>query len=137
MRVLLSLLVACYDVKTVVNVPTDGAVSFMSLYSAYSIVKLAVFRLAEWLGHEHGDHGALTHAAHSGLVRTDMAASLMPKLDLDDMLALPAYKLPWLMRERREWLAGRDVYCHWDLDALIARRQEIVDGNKFKVGLVA
>ncbi|GJE98160.1 SDR family oxidoreductase [Phanerochaete sordida] len=139
-RAFLPLLVACGGAKTVVNVTTAGAVGFLPRYSAYSISKLAMLRLAEWLGHEYGDAGVLAHAVHPGMVMTDMAATLPPEFVgapiWDDVPALPAHTLLWLVRERREWLAGRYVDCRWDVEALLARRQEVVDGDKLKVNLV-
>jgi len=42
----------------------------------------------------------------------------------------------WLIGEHREWLGGRYVSCQWDIDELLARRREIVDGDKLKVKLI-
>ena len=39
---------------------------------------------------------------------------------------LSAHNLLWLAKERRDWLAGRLVGCHWDVDALLAKKQEII-----------
>ena len=39
-------------------------------------------------------------------------------------------------RERREWLSGRYVDCRWDVEALLAKKQEILDGDKLKVNLI-
>ena len=55
-----------------------------------------------------------------------------------DTLELSAHTLLWLIKERRDWLAGRYVDSQWDVEKLLARKQEIVDGDKLKlkVGLV-
>jgi len=42
----------------------------------------------------------------------------------------------WLIGERREWLGRQYVSCQWDVDELLAKRQEIVDGDKLKVKLI-
>ena len=55
---------------------------------------------------------------------------------LIDTPELPAHHLLWLVKERRDWLAGRFVDCRWDVEALIAKKQDIVDGDKLKVRMV-
>ena len=42
----------------------------------------------------------------------------------------------FLTQERREWLAGRYISCTSDMEELIAKEAEIVEGNKLKVGLM-
>ena len=49
---------------------------------------------------------------------------------------LPADTLVFLTKEKRDWLAGRYINCTWDMPELIAKRDEIVEGNKLKVSLV-
>lgn len=55
---------------------------------------------------------------------------------LVDTPEVAAHTILWLVNERREWLAGRYVSCQWDVEALLAKRQEIIDGDKLKVKLV-
>ena len=52
---------------------------------------------------------------------------------LIDTLELSAHNLLRLAKERRDWLAGRCVICRWDVETLLARKQEILDGDKLKV----
>jgi len=52
------------------------------------------------------------------------------------MLEIASHTIVWLIGERREWLGGRYVSCQWDVDELLAKRQEIVDGDKLKVKLI-
>ena len=47
-----------------------------------------------------------------------------------------AHTLTWLVRERREWLAGRYFSCQWDVDDLLAKKQEIIDGNKLRIRMI-
>lgn len=42
----------------------------------------------------------------------------------------------FLTQKRREWLAGRYLSCTWDMEELLAREDEIIQGDKLKVRLV-
>ena len=55
---------------------------------------------------------------------------------LVDTPGVAAHTVLWLTKERREWLAGRYISCQWDVEALLASKQEIVDGDKLKVRLI-
>jgi hypothetical protein len=41
-----------------------------------------------------------------------------------------------LTSEKREWLAGRYINSTWDSPQLMAKKDEIVSGDKLKVRLV-
>ena len=49
---------------------------------------------------------------------------------------LSADSIVYLTSEKRDWLGGRYVNCTWDLPELMAKKDEIVDGDKLKVRLV-
>ena len=55
---------------------------------------------------------------------------------LIDAPELAAHTIVWLINERRDWLAGRYFSSNWDVEAVLARKQEIVDGDKLKVRMV-
>ena len=42
----------------------------------------------------------------------------------------------WLIKERRMWLSGRYLSSNWDVDELIAKKDEIVDNDKLKMRMV-
>lgn len=44
--------------------------------------------------------------------------------------------LVWLTRERRDWLSGRFVISTWDMDELLAKKDEIVREDKLKFRMV-
>jgi hypothetical protein len=44
--------------------------------------------------------------------------------------------IAFLTREKRDWLQGRYINCTWDMEELIAMKNEIVKGDKLKVKLV-
>lgn len=52
---------------------------------------------------------------------------------LTDTPALAGDTIAFLTQGRREWLAGRYVSCQWDMEELMARETEIVEGNKLKM----
>lgn len=49
---------------------------------------------------------------------------------------LSADSLVYLTSEKRDWLAGRYINATWDLPELMAKKDEIVKGDKLKVKLV-
>ena len=87
---------------------------------------------------EYGDAGVLAFAVHPGAVATDMASKAPAEMRhiLVDTPEVAAHAVTWLVRERREWLAGRYFVCQWDVDELEAKKEEIVDGDKLKVRMV-
>lgn len=44
--------------------------------------------------------------------------------------------IAWLVSEIRDWLDGRYVSYTWDMEELLSRRDEIVEGDKLKVKMV-
>jgi len=49
---------------------------------------------------------------------------------------LAADSIVFLVRERREWLAGRYINVTWDMEELMAMKDEIVKADKLKMKLV-
>lgn len=49
---------------------------------------------------------------------------------------LSADSLVYLTSEKRDWLAGRYINVTWDLPELMAKKDEIVSGDKLKVRMV-
>ena len=48
---------------------------------------------------------------------------------LTETTELPGHTIVWLTQERREWLAGRYIDCTWDVEELLAKKDEIVRDN--------
>ena len=42
----------------------------------------------------------------------------------------------WLTKGQRAWLNGRYVSATWDVDELLAKKDEIVKGDKLKLRMV-
>ena len=53
-----------------------------------------------------------------------------------DTAELSADTIVYLVREKRDWLAGRYINCTWDMPELMSKEEEIVKGDKLKVKLV-
>jgi hypothetical protein len=52
-----------------------------------------------------------------------------------DEPALPADTITWLGNENRLWLGGRFVSVAWDMEELVAKKDEIVKGDLLKFRL--
>ena len=53
-----------------------------------------------------------------------------------DTVELAAHTTVWLTKDRREWLSGRFVSCTWDMEELLEKKEEIIQGDKLKAKLV-
>ncbi|KZT69455.1 putative oxidoreductase [Daedalea quercina L-15889] len=137
-RAFLPLLIESGGDKIIVNMTSVAAHFPNGLSAGYKMNKLAVLRFTELIMAEYGDKGVLAFAVQPGAIPTDMGNKLPEglKFFLVDKVEIAAHGITWLVRERREWLAGRYFSCLWDVDELEAKRQEIVEGDKLKVRMV-
>jgi NAD(P)-dependent dehydrogenase (short-subunit alcohol dehydrogenase family) len=125
--------------KTVVFLGSVGALGVMCS-GAYSIAKLAVWRLCQFLLLQYGEQGVNALYYHPGGVATELAQGLPEgyKALLVDTPELAGDTMVWLTRERREWLNGRFVNANWDMGELEGMKGRIVEGDllrlKFDVG---
>ena len=55
---------------------------------------------------------------------------------LQDTVELGADTMVFLTQEKRDWLAGRYVSVAWDMPEFLAKKDEIIKGDKLKVRLV-
>lgn len=49
---------------------------------------------------------------------------------------MAADTIVYLTQKKREWLAGRYVSCNWDMPEFLAKKDDIVKGDKLKVRMV-
>ena len=125
--------------KTMININSIGAHLVRPGASAYQTSKLAILRLAEYLVVEYGAQGLLPIAVQPGAVATEMILSALPEKyhwNLTHTPELAADTIVWLTQERKDWLAGRYLSASWDMPEVMARKDEIVQGDKLKVKLV-
>ncbi|KAF5360098.1 hypothetical protein D9757_013643 [Collybiopsis confluens] len=138
-RAALPLLISSSDgLKTILNLSTVAAHTFAAGLSAYQTSKLAILRLSEIIQMEYADKGIICYALHPGSIATDMADQLPEELHfiLVDTLEIAAHSIVFYTKERREWLGGRYISAQWDVDEFLAKKDEIVAGDKLKVRMV-
>ncbi|KAI1400580.1 hypothetical protein F4819DRAFT_461171 [Hypoxylon fuscum] len=127
------------SLRTMVNISSVAAHNLRPYASAYGTSKLAVLKLTEFLMVEAGEKGFLAYSVHPGAVLTELAKKGMRSTTLmgvSDNNELASDTVAWLTSERREWLAGRYISATWDMNELLARKSEIVKGDKLKIRLV-
>ncbi|EFX04156.1 short chain dehydrogenase reductase [Grosmannia clavigera kw1407] len=124
--------------KTVINLCSIAAHLVAPGASAYQTSKLALLRFTEFLDQDHGADGVLTYALHPGGVLTDMGRRL-PKERQPAMTETPklaADVIVFLTERRREWLAARYVSATWDVEELLSKEKEVVEGGKLQVRMI-
>jgi len=127
--------------KTIISTSSVGAHLVSPSLSAYQPSKLAVLRFMQFVSEEYKDKGVLAFSIHPGNIPTDMVGGTdgVPenlKAVFVDTAELSADTIVYLVREKRDWLAGRYINCTWDMPELMAQKVEIVKGDKLKVRLV-
>jgi len=89
----------------------------------------------------HRKNGVNAFALHPGAVNTPMAKGLPPGKGWDkhliDDVELAGGFITWLVQEKRDWLSGRYVDSHWDVEELEKRKEKIVSEDllKFRLAL--
>ncbi|KAH8768979.1 hypothetical protein F5883DRAFT_553274 [Diaporthe sp. PMI_573] len=121
---------------TMINLASSGALSIRPGGASYRSSKLAVLRWTESLQVEYDDQGLLTFCVNPGAIKTKLSEGNLPDSMRDRFphrADMPGDTIAWLAAERREWLGGRYVSCHWDMEELMGKRDEIVEGDKLKL----
>ncbi|KAG5758514.1 hypothetical protein H9Q72_013348 [Fusarium xylarioides] len=111
-----------------VNVSSSGALSVRSGSGSYRSSKLAVLRWTESLQVEYGEQGLLALCVNPGAIKTKITegAPEAVRNALPHRPDIAGDTIAWLASERRGWLGGRYVSCPWDMEELIAKKDEIV-----------
>ncbi|KAK6611189.1 short chain dehydrogenase reductase [Botrytis cinerea] len=124
--------------KTIININSIGAHLCRAGASAYQTGKLAICRLTEFTSVEYGGQGVVAIAVHPGAVDTELIKALPAQYhtNLVDAPELAADTIVWLTREKQGWLNGRYISANWDMEEIMSRKDEIVEGNKLRVRLV-
>lgn len=118
---------------TIINITSGAAViDFVPGLSGYAASKLAAFKMFSYLAYEQRSGVRVFHL-HPGVVATAMAAE--GKSICDDTAELAADFAVWLNAPDADFLQNRFLYANWDVEELVARKQEIVDGNLLTVGI--
>lgn len=124
--------------KIIVNLSSIAVHLLSPGGSAYQTSKLAVQRFTEFLDADHGPDGVLTFAIHPGGVLTDMGKRLPVERHaaLTETPKLCADTIVFLTETRRDWLAARYLSATWDVEELLSKEKEIVEGDKLKVRMI-
>ncbi|KAK5691475.1 hypothetical protein LTR97_011468 [Elasticomyces elasticus] len=110
---------------------------------AYNLSKIGNNRMVQHIHNDHKKEGVQAFAVHPGAVLTPQTENHhTTQLGTDwtnlltDDVALCGGFLTWLTKEKREWLSGRYLSVNWDVDELIAKKDEIVEGDKLVMKMV-
>lgn len=120
---------------SMINVSSSGALSVRKGSASYRTSKLAVLRWTEAMNLEHGEDGLLAFCVNPGAIKTQMTINEPEELRnrLPHKPEIEGDTIAWLAAERKEWLGGRYISCPWDMEELLARRDEILTEDKLKV----
>ncbi|KAF2717434.1 putative oxidoreductase [Polychaeton citri CBS 116435] len=121
--------------KTLINASSIGALTTRGGGGSYRTTKLGILRFTEFLSNDYAAQGLAAYCVHPGAVATELGLGLPQEMQavLIDKPALPGDAIVWLAHDRKEWLGGRYVSCTWDMPELVAKREEIVKGDKLKM----
>ncbi|KAL3468538.1 hypothetical protein BJX64DRAFT_282703 [Aspergillus heterothallicus] len=135
----------------VVEVNSNAAhVNFAPGFAAYSISKWAVYRFWDSLGFECGfaaEQGegkgkgkgkVRVYHIQPGVVNTDMnrEAGGVKAMGFEDHVSLPAGFSLWLASPQAKFLDGKFLWANWDVDELVAMKEEIEKKGLFDLQLV-
>ncbi|KEY73165.1 hypothetical protein S7711_04131 [Stachybotrys chartarum IBT 7711] len=123
---------------TMINVSSSGALTARPGSGSYRSSKLAILRWTESLQLEYADEGLLTFCVNPGAIKTKITENTPEKIRnaLPDHPEMAGDTIAWLAAERREWLGGRYVSCPWDMEELLQKKDEIIQKDKLKMGMV-
>jgi NAD(P)-dependent dehydrogenase (short-subunit alcohol dehydrogenase family) len=125
--------------KTIIDISSLAAHLYLPRISAYSITKLA---FTQWMAHLHeelGNKGVRIHSLHPGGPLTEAVRAFgmtEDMMDWDDV-QLSGQFVIWLASDEAGFLGGRFVWANWDVEELVARKQEFeADKDLLKIGLI-
>ncbi|KAK4901424.1 hypothetical protein LTR49_027278 [Elasticomyces elasticus] len=100
--------------------------------SGYGISKLGQVRLAAYAALENSN--VHTTAMHPGIIATDLAGADFLPYALDTPLLAGAFSV-WLTSPAAAFLSGRFVWANWDVEEMVARKEEILANNLLTIQL--
>ncbi|KAJ9609733.1 hypothetical protein H2200_006061 [Cladophialophora chaetospira] len=123
----------------IINISTGAAhisPPILSTFSAYASSKLAALHVFSFLHAEHTDTLSVFNL-QPGEIPTAMAKKGHRDMAKDDV-RLPAHWCVWLAAKAESdaaFLKGRLVWANWDLEELLARREEVENGDLLNIEL--
>ncbi|KIX92330.1 uncharacterized protein Z520_11938 [Fonsecaea multimorphosa CBS 102226] len=109
--------------------------------TGYTVSKFAQIRLVEYLHEQYSGEGLVSLALHPGAVMTRMASGNTPEEFLPymtDEVDLCGAVCVFLSKQIRHlnWLSGRLISATWDMDELIAKKDQIEQRDLLKFALL-
>ncbi len=117
---------------TIVTITSGAAVSVFPTLSAYSMSKLAVTHMQQFVAAEYPSVTAVS--VHPGICKTDMVTPEFVPF-ANDPPELVGGMAVWFTTDAARFLSGRYLDTHWSVDELVARQDEIVGEGKLLTGL--
>ncbi|KAJ5669226.1 oxidoreductase [Penicillium macrosclerotiorum] len=110
-------------------------VNFGPGWTAYSVAKLAVFRLWDSLAFANPDLSVFH--VQPGIVDTAMnkEAGGIDAIGWEDDVSLPASFHVWLASPEARFLKGKFLWANWDVDELKAQAKEVEASTRLTIGL--
>jgi NAD(P)-dependent dehydrogenase (short-subunit alcohol dehydrogenase family) len=125
--------------KTIIHISSASAQMTIPCHVGYGPSKAAASQLMQHFAGEYKPvDGVRIFSFHPGVFYTPMTAreydaGMFEWEDID----LPAHFCTWLMRSEADFLHGRYLWAHWDVDELVALREKVVSNPAFlTIGLV-
>lgn len=105
--------------------------------SAYTSSKTAFGRLVQHVQGDYWDTGLRVHGFHPGTIASDMTLKGgLTDAKWDDV-TLPGQFAVWLAGPEAEFLKGRFLWAHWDVNELLEKKEEIQSNKQLAtLGLV-
>src|SRR5271169_2515792 len=117
---------------TIIELSAALAIHVIPGTSGYSLSKLATIQLAAFIAAENPNVTAV--ALHPGIVMTDMVLSGAEKFATDSPELAGGVAL-WLTTTEAEFLNGKYMSANWDVDEVVAKKEEILDEKLLTLGL--
>ncbi|PQE25868.1 Short-chain dehydrogenase reductase SDR protein [Rutstroemia sp. NJR-2017a BBW] len=136
------------DHKTLINISTAAIHTppMIPGMAAYSATKAATGKLIEAVASEYPASEVMVLSVHPGMLATDMARKIgegvekmgvgeLPAMQMDDP-QISANFMVWASSPEARFLRGKFVWANWDVDEMMAKREEIVGGSSLTLGLL-
>ncbi|KAF2666752.1 hypothetical protein BT63DRAFT_457706 [Microthyrium microscopicum] len=110
----------------------------------YNLSKLVINRMVESIhNYYHEKDGIVAYSIHPGQIKTDLTkrtqelpnAAMWEAVLVDDV-SLPGGFVTSLAKEKPQWLSGRYLTANWDVDELLAMKDDIVPQDKLKARMI-
>jgi NAD(P)-dependent dehydrogenase (short-subunit alcohol dehydrogenase family) len=104
----------------------------------FNISELASNRLVETVAAKYADKNLVAFSVHPGMVATTTPPGAPDGLHghASDSPDLCGAFCVWLVRERPQWLSGRYLSAKWDVEELVKKKEEILEGDKLTFKMV-